>query len=84
QQQFTQLKELLTQALSTIPVDATLDQPIPLTPALLQLLTTLQQSIASSELAPTATPIPETSFDPLDIPDFLIRRRIIGRRKEEG
>lgn len=84
QQQLAQFKDLLAQALSTIPVDASLDQSIPLTPALVQLLATLQQSIATGEAEPSSTPIFETSFDPLDIPDFLIRRRIIARLKEEG
>jgi chromosome segregation ATPase len=83
QQQLTQLKDLLAQALSTMPVDASLDPSTPLT-ALLQLLATLQHSIAVSEAEPPSTPISTTAFDPLDIPDFLIRRRLIARRKEEG
>lgn len=90
QQQLAQFRELLIQALPDLPPDLAADDPNPitLTPALLQLLTLIPAPIAPETESTSALASLSSPFNPLDVPDFLIRRRMIGstkgRRKSEG
>lgn len=82
QNQIAYFKELLNQAWPQPSPDAEFEGSIPVSPALLELLTAIQAAIVSetTDLAESAT-IASARFNTLDVPDFLVRRRNFAKLK---
>jgi chromosome segregation ATPase len=80
QQQLSYFKKLLDQAMPGQTAETTFDTHIPVTPALLELLTAIQLvHIPEHTDASAPAPSPTPRLTTLDVPDFLLRRRYRAR-----
>jgi chromosome segregation ATPase len=76
QQQLAYFKKLLNQAMPGQSAETTFDTHIPVTPALLELLTAIQLiHVPESDDTQSDTNLPAPRLTALEVPDFLLRRR---------
>jgi DNA repair exonuclease SbcCD ATPase subunit len=76
QRRLAYFKELLDRAIPNQSDDTTFDTNIPVTPALLELLTAIQMATPLENLeSASLSAVPSPRFNTLDVPDFLLRRR---------
>lgn len=82
QSQIAYFKELLNQAWPHPSPDAEFEGSIPVSPALLELLTAIHAAIVSETAESTeVAPLSPSRFNTLDVPDFLVRRRNFSKLK---
>lgn len=82
QRQLLYFKQLLDAAIPQPSPDDNFDSHLPVTPALLELLTAIQMVNATEQIDPVPLPsLPMPHLSTLDFPDFLIRRRSLRARE---